>query len=83
MSLSCINIRSKEFLDLQKESGLYTHELEFMVARWQEINNQLDIFPNLSQLQPEVFYSKVTNSSEGIIASEKTIHTHNQTNDPK
>ncbi len=73
MSLSCINVKSKEFLDLQKESGLYTHELEFMVARWQEINNQLDIFPNLSQLQPEVFYSKVTNSSEAIIASEKTI----------
>ena len=47
--MKCVNIKHPEFIKLVKDSNIPTHELDYLVAKWQKDNNS-DEFPTLAQI---------------------------------
>ena len=81
--MHCTNINHQQIQDWAKEFSKSPEYIGGIVSLWQESNNRLDEFPsklwmenqitNNSLNQNNTLYQKQTQSSEGQIASEKTI----------
>lgn len=69
--MSCINIRSKDFIQLMEETNLPSIVLEFKINKWQSDNNT-DNFPNKSDIitESEINFSF---KSIDILSSDKAI----------
>lgn len=56
--MSCVNIKHKDFIELQEKSNLSSLVLEMRVSQWQKLNGE-DSFPTLEEINQEVVLSKV------------------------
>lgn len=50
--MNCININSPDFKKLVEETGLPSFELDYAIAKWQDING-VDNFPTVEQILPK------------------------------
>lgn len=50
--MNCININSPDFKKLVEETGIPSFELDYAIAKWQEING-LDKFPTAEEILPK------------------------------
>jgi hypothetical protein len=75
MAKFCIKKDHPEVLALSKELNLPVSVIAAKSAVWMETNEVYDRFPTSSELnvKPQINYQTQTNSTDGIIASEKTI----------